>query len=268
MLPIACMAWLGIRARNHIVAGIVVVVAVSVLTLLFSFLGTITSGAVFGMMFGPLKQSKWQVSVVSCVFPLVSLAFSQLVTLERSLVLAALCFGVFWASYLLTRTALYFESSQLASSAPAVAHRSEGDQQGTTGASETRAEPAYDPSLEELQGRWARQGASRDSPSSVEAIEIAGDRLLMTVCGADGKLRTVWGGHVVVKQVGPYKVAVLAAEPNQETIPTRFRAPTWLYRVMDEKLTIAWNLDDASPGEDPVFENYRKGAAGPVTGSF
>jgi hypothetical protein len=258
MLPIACMAWLGTRARNHVVAGVVVVVAVSVLTLLFSFLGTISSGAVFGMMFGPLKQSKWQVSVVSCVFPLVSLAFSQLVPLERSLILAALCFGVFWMSYLLTRTALYFESNQVASSEPAVAQRAEADQPGTTGASETRAEPPFDPSLEELQGRWARQGAGRDSTSVVETIEIARDRLRITVGGADGNLRTLSCGHVVVKQVGPYKVAVLAVEPNEETIPTRFRAATWLYRVVDGKLTIAWNLDDASPGEDPVLENYRK----------
>lgn len=256
MLPSASTAWLGIR--NQIVVGIVVAGVVSVLTLLFSFLGTITCGAVFGMMFGPLKRSTWQVSVVSLLFPLVSLAFSHLVTFERSLLLAALCFGVFWTSYLLTRTALYFEASQLTSSAPALAHRSATDQPSTSGASETRAEPAYDPGLEELQGRWARQDASRDNISPIETIEIARDRFLVTACGADGKPRTVCFGPVVVKQVGPYKAAVLAAEPNEGAIPNRFRAATWLYRVLGEQLTIVWNLDDASGGEEPVLENYRK----------
>jgi hypothetical protein len=195
---------------------------------------------------------------VSFVFPLVSLAFSQLVTLERSLVLAALCFGVFWTSYLLTRTVLYFETRQLASSALASAQRSETDQPGITGASETRAEPACDPSLKELQGRWAGQGASRDSTSPVETIEIARDRLVVTACGTDGELRTICCGKVAVRQIGPYKVAVVVAEPNEGTIPSRFRAATWLYRVIDEKLTIAWNLDDACPGEEPVLGTYRK----------
>ena len=256
MLPSASTAWLGIR--NQIVVGIVVVVAVSVLTLLFSFLGTITSGAVFGMMFGTLKQSSWQVSVVSFVFPLVSLAFSHVVTFERSLVLAALCFGVFWMSYLLTRMALYFESTQPADSSPAPAESSEADQPGTTGTSLTLPEPAYDPSLEELQGTWARQTANRDSTSRLETIEITRDRLVVTACGADGNLRTVCCGRMAVKQIGPYKVAVLAPEPNEGTIPTPFTAATWLYRIVDEKLTIAWNLDAASPGEDPILENYRK----------
>ena len=56
-------------AGEQIGIGIALVFFVTLVTFVFSFLGTILAGALVGMMVGFARQWKWQFILVSLVFP-------------------------------------------------------------------------------------------------------------------------------------------------------------------------------------------------------
>ena len=89
-------------AARHILICLLVIATVALLTVLFSFLGTISCAALLGMMFSSIRQGKWKVIGISLVFPVVSFTLSRSLGPEKNLLLASLCFGVFWCCYLLT----------------------------------------------------------------------------------------------------------------------------------------------------------------------
>ena len=80
--------------------------ASSFLSVIFNILGTITCAVLAGMMMGAFKGAKWLSALVSMVFPgvffgLVRTARVEL-TQQQVILLGALCFGTFWATYLVS----------------------------------------------------------------------------------------------------------------------------------------------------------------------
>src|SRR6266496_926693 len=96
--------------------GFALVLAVALVTLLFSFLGTIACAALVGMMAGATRQWRWQIILVSLVFPGVIAGFMHFtktnLTSQQNTVLPLVCFGAFWLTYLLTCALAYFEKRE------------------------------------------------------------------------------------------------------------------------------------------------------------
>jgi hypothetical protein len=233
--------------------GVLVLATVCLLTILFSFLGTISCAALLGMMFGTIKQSKWQVIGISFVFPLVSFALARMLTTEKNLLLASLCFAVFWSGYLLTCAALCLERSQSRAALPHAANLGERDSPTIIGTPEL----ALDSDLNELQGKWDRRSRRLDSSPGPEIIEVTRDHFLVTAPDGDGKPRTVCEGCVRVKHVGAYRAAAVSETGVKACdFPSRFSSAVWLYKISGHTLTIAWNFDDT--GRDPILEHYER----------
>lgn len=183
-------------------------------TVIFSFLGTISCAVIAGMAMAASRLWNWHVVGSSLVFPGVVLALAyfskiDLVSKER-LTVAAVCFGAFWGTFLLTFLLMQLErrdggspATKTPRSAASVGARD--DKQWLAGQREVAADsdtamnlegrPAK-LSLEELQGRWSCEGDAIDDPSSRKMIEIAGDRLVLSVRKKDGSARVLGEGVV------------------------------------------------------------------------
>jgi hypothetical protein len=156
---------------------------------------------------------------------------------------------------LLTRVGLAFEQAPVESTANAAT---------PTGNSErSEALPAVelisDPDLRELQGRWDRHASAHAPSSSPDVIEFRQDHLIFKTRQPDGTLQAVLDAAFSVARVGPFKVARLsipAAAPGASK--SVFAAGDWLYKVVGEDITIAWNLDATAPGQPPVVQNYHR----------
>jgi hypothetical protein len=218
-------------AGTQILIGLVVLAVVSLLTLLFSFLGTISSGALLGMVFGTMKPGRWRVLLVSSVFPLVSLAFAHLLTAEKNLLLAGLCLGVFWTSYELTSLALALERKpETSSPAPKVE------------AARIEQQPPYDPNLVELQGVWTAESANQASPPTI--LEFSRDRLTVKAFATDGTERTLFASRIWVSGIGPYRVGNASAPQTNAGPGQKFGVAPWLFKVSGDTLTIGWSFEE------------------------
>ncbi len=127
-------------AVQYILGACAIAFFVTLLSFIFSFLGTIFCAALAGMMFGSIRSLRWQSAALSCLFPvvIVTLLRSTNAALPASQIafLGAACFATFWAAYgagvLLTRSERKTGSVASASSgAPA--------QQAMSNAAESRA---------------------------------------------------------------------------------------------------------------------------------
>jgi hypothetical protein len=91
-------------AGRYLGAWGAIVLCVILLSLLFTFLGTITCAVLAGMMMGAFKGAKWFSVSVSLVFPGVIFGMARGAKVELTppqvSMLAALCFGTFWVTYL------------------------------------------------------------------------------------------------------------------------------------------------------------------------
>jgi ABC-type uncharacterized transport system permease subunit len=123
---------------RHIGLGMALLSAVTLLTLLFSFLGTIACGALVGMTFGARRQWEWQGLLASLVFPAVITGFVYFqkpnLTSQQCLVLPIICFGTFGVTYLLTHAAFHFERQNGSSAAEQPVLTENSEPQLATGA--------------------------------------------------------------------------------------------------------------------------------------
>lgn len=236
----------GTSVKVQLGLALVVTIAVSLLTVLFSILGTITSAAVVGMMFGATKHSRWRAAVISLVFPLVSIAFARLY--ENTLLMAGFCFGTFWLCYALTCAAMLLEQPQ--ASVPAVANPTPDS---------VADDVPYDPNLLELQGRWTRLSNSKNGSARADTIEVKRDQVRMSLIGPDGKPYVVCSGQVQVSRVAAHRLAsIIAPAVTGGATLTAFESGPWIYRIAGGNLTVAWNFGDSASAECPTMETYRR----------
>ena len=257
-------------AGRQIVLGVLLVSFVTLITFAFSFLGTLLAGAMVGMMAGFAKQWRWQFLLVSLVFPAALLASMHVAkgNLHDSARLAAVCFGDFWATYLVTRSLFYLEKQGApAAKAPAAANRVALPNVAVHPAAPRLPVPQAtlplvgDPDLRELQGRWSREATAPDGKPCRKVIEVDHQALALSLIDRAGKVRFVTKGDVTVEKLGTFKMVKVT--PRQ-TGAAGFSAQAvglpgqWLYRVVDDKLTVALDLEDRAAGREPVLETYVK----------
>ncbi len=161
-----------------------IVFFVVLLTLIFSFLGTIICAVLAGMMFGATKHVRWQALLISLIFPgaiFGLLRAGRAPLLERQvLVLSLLCFGAFWLTYVIAAAVIYFERSAPASVPP--------ERLAT-------AEPVVPPpvvlNLHELEGTWSGPICGRNGESRAKELEINPRELVLRLRDAQGHVSTV-----------------------------------------------------------------------------
>lgn len=264
-----------ILSLQYLGAGIVLVFFVSILTLLFTFLGTITCSVLVGMMAGSMRRWRWQLILVSLVFPAVILAFAVFskvdLAMGKCVLLALLCFGIFWIMYLVTFVLMAGEKR-----AQSLAGAQEGTNEtpmGVSGATdglrasspsiaESQAEsavPGCEPVLEELQGSWTRGASSRDGQERKQVIEIVRNRIAWRVVDPAGRGRVILQGIVRPIQHGPVKMLEISV--SEAGLPVSFTDDpylprTWVYRITDRTLTIGMDFEETAHGREPTSANY------------
>ena len=278
------------RLRNfgsRLLVGLILVGFVVLVTVVFSFAGTIMSCVMLGMMMGSLRSSVGTAVPVSALFPIVTVALLQYpipaVSLSRALALAALCFAVFWVMYASTRAMMFLESGGKSSSTQrarnleaSVEHNSPevsgGSAAETTSPLPTAAAlplnmqcPA-DAALGQLQGRWIRQPLAGvgNHAAAGEAIEIHQRTFLIHRKDAAGCLQACTAGSVTCEMLGPFRTLHLsslkALGPGDPGLASGATDQTWIYRLHTEMLTIASQFGDDS-SLPPMVGVYRKAGA-------
>ena len=173
-------------------AGGLVLIAgfVTLLTIIFSFVGAFFCAGLFGMMLGATKVVKGLAPFISVICPLVLLGV--LLTEKTELagrqvfIVVALCFGTFWVLYLGAVGLLASEkqAASLAATSSEIA--------GSTAASnvDSRPPPAALPEvrLEELEGNWCCEICGSDGSTFKRILEIKGDVLMVSTVSTDGQI--------------------------------------------------------------------------------
>ena len=136
--------------------------------------GTITCAVLAGMMMGAFKGAKWFSVSVSLVFPVVIFGMARgarvELTPQQITLLAALCFGTFWVTYVVSAFVFFHEQKgKKPSKRPASALRPAASAQGGLVA-QTVCSPTAEPlgftapvrdlCLEQLQGNWVCEPSS------------------------------------------------------------------------------------------------------------
>jgi hypothetical protein len=180
-----------------------IVFFVVLLTVIFSFLGTIICAVLAGMMVGSMKHERWQAIPIAVVFPAVIFTLlqgSKGELVQRQIVLLALlCFGAFWVTYLVTSGIIWLERRQPtpvtvgASGPPALVVESEP---GKSGEEPPRAEALGTLSIDSLQGQWVRETAALDDQAQKKRIVIRDNQITLSVVDPGGQARTVARGEL------------------------------------------------------------------------
>ena len=169
------------KTLQRVAGGVIITFFVVLLTLIFSFLGTIICAALAGMMLGAAKLPRWQVGAASLLFP--SVIFCVLRTtgadlpLQKVLLLSGMCLGTFWLIYLVVSMMIFYERKAGA----------------TAGHGVKRTVPAARGngllSLEALQGKWRLEPSLIARVESRKVLEIQKENLLLRMPGPTGELR-------------------------------------------------------------------------------
>ncbi len=257
--------------------GVALVFLVALVTLLFTFLGTIAAAALVGMMAGATRQWRWQIILVSLVFPGVITAFMHFtktnLTAQQNFVLPLVCFGAFWLTYLLTCALGYFEkrdyssvelpgapATQSESVQPATAANTDAQCDVTVAPLVVRAETLCESGLAELQGTWSRETPGVNGQACKKVIEVARGKLAMSMVGLDGAARVVCQGDVRLESLGPFKILkVLGPQAGRSVDSAEHTNPeTWIYRIAGRRLVLASNLETGADVGESTLETYLK----------
>lgn len=202
-------------AARYLGAWGAIVGCVVLLSFLFTFLGTITCAALIGMMMGAFKGARWFSAGVSLVFPAVVFGMVRgarvELTPQQVTLLAALCFGVFWATYLVSAAVLFCEQKDRGtvkartSAAQAEATPPSGQAARSLGALEGQSPTATvwagESGLEQLQGNWVCETASAGGALGKKVIQIKETKLELRTVDASGRTTVLVTGAVTLQGV-------------------------------------------------------------------
>jgi len=197
-------------ALRHIGGWLLLIFFVTLLSIIFSFLGTIFCAALAGMMLGAMRRARWALPV-SLVFPVVIFLLLRGSKVELSggqiKMLSVLCFGTFWLVYVIAFALMRFEgkgqgrqpsnakgSTRCATAAAAVA---------------TTSSPCYRISLDTLQGRWLCNGGTAGEHIREKVLVVDKENLRVTVTDDTGRLALRANAKLRLEQ-GPEVVLSLA----------------------------------------------------------
>jgi hypothetical protein len=207
----------AIRTAGRYLGGwSAIVLIVVLLSLLFTFLGTITCAVLVGMMLGAFKGARWFRVFVSLVFP--GVIFGMVrgakveLTQEQVVLLAALCFGAFWATYLVGAYVFFSEqkdrkSSELSAPTRQGAATASAGQVAKMGCAAATAPvqgeaTARERCLEQLQGSWVFEGAMGAELPGRKVIQIQESKLQLKVSDAAGHTTLVATADLALQSLG------------------------------------------------------------------
>jgi hypothetical protein len=190
---------------------------VVLLSVIFTFLGTITCAVLAGMMMGAFKGARWFSVSVSLVFPGVvfGMVRSARVELTPSQViwLGALCFGTFWVTYLVSAFVFFCEQRERKPAklpAPALPPETlaPGGQVAATGCTLAAEPPGStvpvgEACLGQLQGNWVREASNTGEPPGQRIIQIKEAKLELKAVDASGRITLLARGDVTLQSLRP-----------------------------------------------------------------
>ena len=192
-----------------------IVIGVVLLSVVFTFLGTITCAVLVGMMMGAFKGAKWFSVLVSLVFPVVIFGMVRgakvELTQQQVILLAALCFGVFWVTYLVSAFLFFCEQKGQNSfkvSAPALPGKTAAPEAQAAGTGCVPAADLRGPTvaagescLEHLQGNWVCEASQAGEPLYKKVIQIKETKLELRTVDASGRTTLLATGDVTLQGV-------------------------------------------------------------------
>lgn len=214
----------------------VLTIVVAALTLFFNLCGTLSVSVIAGMMTGASRRWKWQAILVSLVFPFVVLALGKVTTVDldvrQRISLAAVCFGAFWATYLVTFLLMCLEKKSPPSPAqPASRHSTAHQELGSLpqpdeapanrripGVALETSEPKNQLSLHHLQGTWLCETSHPNEPSHKKVFAITQDKFSLSIVNASGHAHLVAQGDVIVQGVASEKSLIISGTSGDEPI--------------------------------------------------
>lgn len=194
------------QAVRYVVGWGVAIFFVVLLTLIFSFLGTIICAALAGMMIGAARLGKWKALAISLIFPAVIVSVLRTSGADLSGkqigLLAVLCFTAFWLIYCLVGAMMNFE------------HKGQGARVGRPKSlgRKSAIAPAAQPAtgsaqpvlgvpglnLEALVGKWRAEPNGCQVNGRQRLLEISKETLRLSVTGTDGQVSCCWCAQLQV----------------------------------------------------------------------
>ncbi len=204
-------------AGRYLGAWGAIVLCVILLSLLFTFLGTITCAVLAGMMMGAFKGANWFSVSVSLVFPVVIFGMARGAKVELApqqiTLLAALCFGTFWVTYVVSAFVFFQEQKvKKASRRPVPAPQAEAsaqDGQAIENGCAVAAQPlgftvlGRDLCLEQLQGIWVCEASGPAELRGKRVIHIKEARLELQAIDHSGRIILLAAGDVTLQSARP-----------------------------------------------------------------
>jgi hypothetical protein len=183
-------------ALKHLSAWSILIAFVALLTVIFSFLGTLFCAALGGMMMGATKASKALSFAFSVLCPgilMVTMKSQRTELAERQvLILATLCLAAFWLLYLISTLLAAYEKSGPNSNST-LAEKNLGT---TNGAVVT---PAL--RLAELEGKWWSEISAVCGQNQKRILEIREGAMALSTLGPDGRVCSRAQGRLKLEEV-------------------------------------------------------------------
>jgi hypothetical protein len=195
-------------ALKYIFGCCTVLFFVVLLTLVFSFLGTLICAALSGMMMGATKAPKKISIPFSAFFPCVLVGVLRAQKSELAgtqlILLAVLCLASFWIVHLTGAVLMAYEK------------RDTTDRSIPASTVPTSALPKL--RLEELEGHWSCEVCGADGRIQRRFLEIKNGVLALSTMDAEGRVCSCTRG--CVELVAPSGISTLLVSPGVETIPS------------------------------------------------
>jgi len=215
---------------GHVAGWGAIVCFVLLLTVIFSFLGTIFCSVLAGMMLGAMKPHRWHSVPISLLFPaaiFVVLRAMKAELPERQIdLLSLLCLGAFWLAFFLA--AVLVSAEQKARGGPAagpgrpaaqaapselepVVQRGAARRCMATALEAVSPERADELTLARLQGTWWWKAANGNGQAHEKVLQIQGHDLLLKEIDGAGQVHWAAGG--TLKLAGPRELLLATPPP-------------------------------------------------------
>src|SRR5689334_23944163 len=197
-------------AVQYLLGAVAIAFFVSLLTFIFSFLGTIFCAALAGMMLGAFKNLRWQSVPCSFLFPAVIVGVLRVTRAELAanqvLVLAVCAFGAFWLTYVAAAFLLAFERKSQPARPVASIPQSHPE------ANRTRGEL----SLGVLEGKWLFDTRANHHALPEKVLEFKQQKVVLSVTEPGGGVNLVAECRVKLDGSGDRRTVTFTGEAEQE----------------------------------------------------
>ena len=212
---------------------------VTVLTLFFNLCGALSVAVVAGMMSGASRRWQWQSIYVSLVCPIVVLVLGKITKVDlaipQRLSLAAVCFGAFWGTYLVTFLLMRMEKQSETAPGHRTSRQSSSPQEAGTNPQLGNA-PATCPipdvalpanelsdpfGLHHLQGTWHCETKHPKKSSHKKVFAITQDKFSLSIVNASGHARLIAQGSVLLQDAFSANRLILSEVADNGSAPPR-----------------------------------------------